>query len=210
MAISITMFFIASIAGRLSAESQFYAPKVPEKSYSLIIDGTATLVGKWTCGGDAKVETRNDWAAGPVAGGNTEMLMVVVTASVPAIECGDSKMNEHLKKALKMEDFPEIRYQGKNYTLVDDGDAVQSSGELTIAGVTKPVGLGAKLIRLPGGSMRVVGQVEVNMLDYEVKPPRLFFGVLKVADTVLVSFDTVVSLTDDVTRSLFSNHPRSN
>jgi hypothetical protein len=195
----------ASLVGTSPAQPPSSAPKLPEKDYGLNIDGTATMVGKWSCGGSAKVEVQPSRTAEPEPGPKAEPQTVMVTASVPAIECGDAKMNEHLRKALKMKDFPVISYRAKHYTLVDNGGAVQSSGDLTIAGVTKPVDLGAKLIALPDGETRVVGQMAVNMLDYNVRPPSLFFGVLKVDNTVLVRFDTVVRLPDEVRQSLFSD-----
>jgi polyisoprenoid-binding protein YceI len=179
------------------------APKPPKASYQLTIDGTATIVGKWVCGGDANVQAKPADAAEKVPGLDSGVQTVVVTASVPAIDCGDSTMNKHLQKALKSIEFPEIRYQALKYTLVDNGAAVETSGDLTIAGVTKPVGLGAKLIPLPQGGTRVVGKVEINMRDYGVKPPTVFFGTLKVADVVTVQFDTLVQLPHEMTQALF-------
>lgn len=200
----------AFIAGESTAQPPSSAPKLPEKDYGLTIDGTATMVGKWTCGGNAKVEAEPPQMAESIPGLDTKTQTVMVSALVPAIECGDAKMNEHLRRALKMNDFPQIRYRANHYVVVDNGSVVQSSGELTIAGVTKPVDLGARLIALPGGETRVVGELAVNMLDYDVKPPSLFFGVLKVDNTVLVRFNTVVRLPDEVRQSLFSNLPHSN
>jgi len=167
------------------------------------------MVGKWACGGDAKVDAVPESVADPASGLAGAVQKVVVTTSVPGIDCGDSTMNKHLRKALKDKEFPEIKYQALKYTLVDDGSAVQTSGELTIAGVTKPVGLGAKLIQVPGGGTRVVGRVEINMLDYGVKPPSLFFGALKVANVVTVQFDTVVQLPREVTQILFAGMRKS-
>ena len=168
-----------------------------------MIDGTATMVGKWACGGDAKVEAKPTDTAQPVPGLSAGVRTVVVTASVPGIECGDHTMNKHLRKALKMDEYPEIRYQAMKYTLIENGTAVQTSGELTIAGVTKPVGLGAKLVPVPEGGTRVTGTLEINMADFGVKPPSLFFGALKVANVVSVKFDTVVRLPHEVTEALF-------
>jgi polyisoprenoid-binding protein YceI len=204
------MLATAVLTGTLLAQSQNSAPKMPNKNYMLTIDGTATMVGKWTCGGDAKVEAKPAASAQPVPGLSEGVQTVTVIASVPGIECGDSTMNKHLRKALKMDKYPEIRYQADKYTLVDNSSAVQTSGELTIAGVTKPVGLGAKLIPLPEGGMRVVGTVEINMADFGVKPPSLFFGALKVANVVTVKFDTVVRLPHEVTEALFQNTSSKN
>jgi len=195
------------LAGALNApvfgQPPSSAPKPPKANYQLTIDGTATLVGKWVCGGDAAVQAKPAESAEKVPGLESGVQTVIVTASVPDIDCGDSTMNKHLQKALKGTQFPEISYQALKYTLVDNGAAVQTSGELTIAGVTKAVGLGAKLIPLPEGGARVVGNVEINMRDYGVKPPSVFFGALKVADVVTVQFDTVVQLPHEMTQALF-------
>jgi polyisoprenoid-binding protein YceI len=197
------MVLAGTLAAPVFGQSPSSAPKPPKASYQLTIDGTATIVGKWVCGGDATVEAKPAESAEKVPGLDSGVQTVVVTASVPAIDCGDSTMNKHLRKALKGTEFPEIRYQASKYTLVDDGTAVQTSGELTIAGVTKSVGLGAKLVPLHDGATRVVGKVEINMRDYGVKPPSVFFGTLKVADIVTVQFDTEVTLPHEMTQALF-------
>ncbi len=181
------------------------APKPPKGKYQLTINGTATMVGNWACGGIAVVQAKPDLSLEPVPGLGSGVQTVMVTASVPAIDCGDSTMNKHLRKALRDAEYPEIRYKALKYTLVENGAAVQTSGELTIAGVTRPVELGAKLIALPDGGTRVVGKVQINMRDYGVKPPSLFFDTLKVSSVVTVKFDTVVRLPREVTQALSSN-----
>jgi|WetSurSiteA1Bulk_404760.scaffolds.fasta_scaffold60416_2 polyisoprenoid-binding protein YceI len=203
--LTIAVIVITSLTGRAFAQSPSSAPKPPKASYQLTIDGTATMVGNWVCGGDANVQAKPSDASEPVPGLEVGVQTVVVTASVPDIDCGDSTMNKHLRKALKDKEFPEIRYQALKYTLVDEGKAVQTSGELTIAGVTKPVDLGAKLIPIPDGGTRVVGKVEIDMTDFGVKPPSVFFGTLKVAKVVTVKFDTVVRLPHELTQALFIN-----
>ncbi len=203
--LAIVLIVIAALAGAGFAQSKSSAPKMPDKNYQITIDGTASMVGKWACGGDVKVEAKAEASAEPVPGLAAGVQTVIVTTSVPAIDCGDSTMNKHLQKALKGNEFPEIRYQALKYTLTDNGTAVQTSGELTIAGITKPVALGAKLVPDPDGGTRVVGKVDINMRDYGVKPPSLFFGALKVADVVTVQFDTVVRLPHEMTQALFPN-----
>ena len=203
--IILSAIMIASgiLTAPLLAQSHSSAPKLPKGDYPLSIDGKATLVGKWVCGGEAKVIASAGPAADPVPGLASGLQSVAVTTSVPEIDCGDSTMNSHLRKALKYKEFPEIKYQALKYTLVDNGAAVQTSGELTIAGVTKPIDLGAKLIPLPGEGTRLTGRVEINMLDFGIKPPSLFFGALKVANVVTVQFNTVIQLPRELTQALF-------
>ena len=189
----------------LFAQDSPSAPKLPNRDYPLTIDGTATMVGKWACGGDAKVEVTPGSSADLLPGFVGGLQKVAVTASVPAIDCGDSTMNKYLRKALKEEEYPEITYQALKFILVDHGAAVQTSGELTVAGVTKAISIGAKLIPLPGGATKIVGKLEVNMKEYGVKPPSIFFGALKVSDVVTVQFNTVVMLPRELTLALFAN-----
>jgi polyisoprenoid-binding protein YceI len=206
----IALIVISACAVMSYGQTQKSAPKAPNKNYQITIDGKATMVGSWACGGDAKIEAKPEPLGEPVPGLAAGVQKVTVITSVPAIDCGDSTMNKHLRKALKDEQFPEVRYQALKYTLVDDGTAVQTSGELTIAGVTKPIALGAKLVPLPQGGTRVVGNVDINMRDYGVKPPSLFLGALKVADVVTVKFNAVVQLPNEMTQALFSNSAQAN
>lgn len=202
--LAVALVLVAALTGAAFAQAPA-APSPLVKAYPLTIDGTATVVGKWACGGDARIDAKPAQTAEPVPGLSVGVQMVTVTASVPGIECGDATMDKHLRKALKVEQFPEIRYQADKYTLADNGTAVQTSGQLSIAGITKPVVLGAKLIPLPEGETRVVGNVAINMTEYGVKPPSMFWGILKVANVVTVRFDTTARLPKEVTEALFSS-----
>jgi hypothetical protein len=166
--------------------------------HQLTIDGTATMVGKWACAAGASVRLEPDPAAPPVPGLSRGVQEVIVTTPVSAIECNDRKMNEHLRTALKAGEYPEIRYRATRYTVVDDGAALQTSGEITIAGVTRAIEFGMKLTPLSEGTLRVVGNVEINMLDFGVKPPSLFLGALRVRNVVVVKFNTVLRMPSEV------------
>jgi polyisoprenoid-binding protein YceI len=164
----------------------------------LTIDGTATMVGKWTCAGEATVRLEPDRAATPVPGLLRGVQEVVVTTPVSAIECNNKRMNEHLRAALKARDYPDIRYRATRYTLVDGGTALQASGEITIAGVTRAIEFGVKLTPLSEGSLRVVGNVEIDMLEFGVTPPSLLLGTLRVRNVVVVKFNTVLRMPSEV------------
>lgn len=193
---------LRAAAASASEKAPATAPEVA--NHPLTIDGTATMVGKWACGGDATVQLQPAQSAEPVPGLASGVRKVLVTAPVSAIACGNGKMDDHLRKALKEKEYPEIRYQAEHYTLIDNGTAVQTSGEITIAGVTRPIDLGATLTPLPEGGLRAVGTVEINMADFGVKPPSLFLGTLKVAKVVVVKFNAVVQMPQEVVQAWFS------
>ena len=195
---------VGTLADAGLAETGGPEPKISD-DHPITISGTATMVGPWTCAGDAKIEAQQSQSADPVPGLAAGIQTVTVSTFVPGIDCGDATMNKHLRRALKEEEFPEVRYRALKYSLIDNGAAVQTSGELTIAGVTRPVAFGAKLTPLPEGGTRVFGRVQINMRDFGVKPPSVFFGALKVADVVTINFNASVKLPQELTRALFPN-----
>jgi polyisoprenoid-binding protein YceI len=65
-----------------------------------------------------------------------------------------------------------------------DGDALAVTGELTLAGTTRPLSFD---LTLAGG--RVKGAAVVKQTDWGMKPYTALFGALKVADEVRVEID---------------------
>ena len=187
----ITLVF--SVSSVLSADKNYpNAPKLTG-NHPIVIDGTASVVGQWSCGADIDIQATPD-PSGPSAPGLSTGVQIAAVASVPAIDCGDSTMNKHLRKALKDTSFPEIRFKSDKYTLINNGQEVRTSGELTIAGVTRPIEITAKLTPISGGGTRAVGKVSINMDDFGVKPPSLLLGTMKVGKAVTISFDSSVKL----------------
>lgn len=66
-----------------------------------------------------------------------------------------------------------------------EGDRYEVSGELTLAGQTRP--LTFALEAGPGGSLRA--SATVKQTDWGIKPYTTLFGALKVADEVTVEFE---------------------
>ena len=200
------VFGTLAVAG--SAEPAGAASNVSDRNSQVKIEGTATIYGNWACGGQASVQAIPGKLSEPVPGFPGGVQSTMVTVAVHAIDCGDGTMNKHLRKALKEKDFPEIHFQTEKYSLADNGGEVKAVGELTIAGVTKPVELDAKLTSLPQGGVRVVGKLDIQMLDYGVKPPSLLLGALRVANGVSVRFDTMIQPTDEVRQASASLESR--
>jgi hypothetical protein len=163
------------------------AQNAPAAGGQITIEGTST-VRKWSCrvaGVIPSVQAGGEAVAGLPKG----VQKVVVTIPVQSIDCGNGKMNEHLRKALKAEANPEIRYELKRYTA---GDVTRTSGELTIAGTTRPIDLDVGVSALPDGGARVQGEKEIRMTEWGVKPPSLMMGTMKVGDAVKIKFDAPV------------------
>ena len=186
----ITLVALAVTALAIVSFAEPAAVNAPETEGKITIEGTAPIYGNWKCEGYASVKATPGVALEPVPGFPGGVETTLVTVTVHDIECGDGTMNKHLRKALKEKDYPKIQFETNKYALQDNGGAVKTFGELTIAGVTKPVELDATLTALPEGGVRAVGKTDIQMKEYKVKPPSLLFGTLKVASEVSVHFDT--------------------
>lgn len=158
-------------------------------SSPITISGTST-VRDWTCKGQPAIKVVPGNPAAPAPGFPGGVQTVTVTAPVKLVDCGDKTMHDHLRKALKEKDFPEIVYQLDQYTLTGE-DKAKASGKITIAGVTKPMDLDVTLTPTDKGA-RGVGETSIDMTEFNVVPPTLFFGTMKVGKVVKVRFDALL------------------
>lgn len=162
----------------------------PEKK--IWLDGSST-VRKFTCQ-TATFEATPRPAPAATAPLDKAVQTVDVRVPVKSLSCGSGTMEGHLRKALKAEENPEIRFELKGYTVGEKtaaGTAVKATGTMTIAGSSRPVEIDAAVTPTPTG-LRVQGQKVIRMTEYGVKPPKLMLGTLKVDDLVTVHFDVVL------------------
>jgi polyisoprenoid-binding protein YceI len=159
----------------------------------LWVDGTST-VRSFSCKAtavEAVAETGMENAIVAVLGGESAVKGVTLTVSSEKMDCGNGTMNGHMLKAIKARDHAEITFKLDSYTLgkSEAGTAVALRGSLTLGGVTKPILLDATLTPGANGALRVAGAYELNMKDYDLTPPSLMMGTLKVREKVKVNFD---------------------
>jgi len=112
-----------------------------------------------------------------------------VTVPVAQLECGNGKMNEHMRKALKWETNPNIEFAMTSYKI--DGAKAVLVGTLNIGGTTKNIEIPAT-IEQDGRVTRVKATKVIDMTQWAVKPPSLMMGAMKVKQLVTISFDVTV------------------
>lgn len=164
------------------------------KSSQITVDGQSS-VRAFTC----KVRSlRAESDDEPVAGVPLpERVKLAVTGgqleiAAKALDCGDATMNQHMYDALKAEQNPQIRFRIASVEVgASEGEAipVKLKGELTLSGRTLPISVSATATPTATGGVRLQGSHLVRMTDWGVNPPSLFFGTLKVRDSVVVRFD---------------------
>jgi polyisoprenoid-binding protein YceI len=164
----------------------------------LAIDGTST-VRSFTCkakGLDARFtpgEAGGELSLEQLAGALREAQLEIPTGK---LDCANGTMNEHMYNALLLRQHPTIRFRMSGYeaSAPKDGQVpLRIRGELTMAGVTKPVDLVAHASATPEGKLRVRGRYLLRMTDWGVRPPTLMLGTLKVGDAVVIRFDLALA-----------------
>jgi polyisoprenoid-binding protein YceI len=161
----------------------------------LWIDGTSTI-RSFTCTAaevNAVVEANGSNAILSLFTGEKGVKSVKVTVPAERIDCGNGKMNDHMRNALKVAEIPTITFNLTDYDVAKstDGIAGTINGTLDLGGVKKPISLHASG-KTEGGMLHVNGVYELRMTDYGLKPPSLMFGRIKVGDTVKVGFDLLL------------------
>jgi polyisoprenoid-binding protein YceI len=189
---------IAVVAGALSLMAwRVAADQLTLRSESrLWVDGTSTVRG-FSCKApvlEAAITTADGDAVVAVLAGKNAVTTVKLTVPIDKMDCGNGTMNGHMQKALKMKEFPAIAFQLETYSLSkgDTATAGTLNGTLTIGGVAKAIALPVTLRQAPEGALRVAGIYELNMRDYQLQPPSLMMGTLKVRENVKVNFDLLL------------------
>lgn len=178
---------IRSFVAAVCAVSLVQAPLAAQDAEADIsISGTST-VRNWTCEVAAPVEVNSGDSAPEVPGFPGGVESATVTVPVADIECPEEEMEEHLREAMRVEEFPEIVYELEEYTV--SGSTARMTGSMTILGTTNPIEFEADL-EPDGQEVRVSGQTSLDMTEYGVEPPTVMLGMLTVGDVVTLEFST--------------------
>lgn len=123
---------------------------------------------------------------------------VVLSVSIPVeqIDCGRKAMNRDMRLALKADLHPAIHYAMTSYR-VRDGDPlrIEASGELTVAGRSRPIRIEASGERLPDRTLRIRGSHAIDMTWFGVDPPKPMMGLIHVDPNMLLQVDVKVQQT---------------
>ena len=151
----------------------------------LEVSGTSTVRG-WTCLVEGAMEATVGESSAALPGLPSGLSSVMVTVQVEEFECPEEEMNEHLREAMEVAEYPQIVFLLQEYSL--DGDTAEASGTITIHGTTNPITFEIELVESSEG-MRGVGEAELNMAEFGVTPPSVFLGLLNVGEVVTIEFD---------------------
>jgi hypothetical protein len=101
-----------------------------------------------------------------------------------------STLDKNMLKALRAEQNPEITFhltQARVGNASGDSIGVYADGVLRVAGRERPITVAGRLVRSEAG-VWLNGSHGLRMTEYEVKPPTMMLGTLRVHDSVSVHF----------------------
>tara|TARA_A100001037_G_scaffold302107_1_gene333026 strand:+ start:610 stop:1299 length:690 start_codon:yes stop_codon:yes gene_type:complete len=124
---------------------------------------------------------------------------VMVQIPVRSIKSGKSTMDSVMHKAMKRTEHPSIKY---SLTKMDpsaeerkSGDPLRydAEGNLTVAGIMKPIKMPVELVGHGDGGLRITGKTKVKMTDFGIQPPapKIALGLIKTGDEVDITFEWI-------------------
>lgn len=156
-------------------------------SPNITIAGTSTM-HDWTM--TSKESTYN--AVFEVSADGTPSQLKMVSVSIPAesLKSGKGAMDKNAYKALKTEQHKQINFQLTTSKIT--GNKITCSGNLTIAGTSKPVDIDVTY-EVKNGTLVCKGSKKIKMTDYKVEPPSFMFGSVTTGDEITVSFEVTLT-----------------
>ncbi|CAN5357541.1 hypothetical protein BH11BAC1_BH11BAC1_03860 [soil metagenome] len=120
------------------------------------------------------------------------------------------KMDDKTYEAFKSDKNPFITYAFSSAKVKIDKSRsvnIEVTGNLTMAGSTRPVSLTAKGKLLANGDLQLNISKKLKMTDFNMKPPTALLGTIKTGDAITVNFDLVLTKlkTAEKTKSLSLN-----
>lgn len=193
---------ISLVAGLMLLATASFAERFIAAPGSMIrIEGTSSLQS-WTMEGDAvngqlrldpavmKTLTPETWRSV-----GDKAASVSVTIPVASIRSGDGRLDRLMSEALKAERNPVIRFDMTSSALMEAKGPtllMKTTGNLTIAGVSRPVSMDVAGTRTSDGRYVLAGRVPVRMSEFGITPPTVLKGVTA-GDEVKVTFRWVIA-----------------
>ena len=165
----------------------------PVNSLNMKLSGTSTL-HKWDM--NATSFTGNAQFGFNTTNANELTSIQSLSFSLPVLnlKSKDKKLDKNAYKALKSGAFKNINYKlttANIQTATGNRYLVKTTGELSIAGVTKVIAMNVYCMVNKDATITCTGSENLKMTDYEVKPPTFMMGAMKTGDDITLDFTMV-------------------
>jgi hypothetical protein len=123
-----------------------------------------------------------------------------LTVPVATFRCGNRVMESDMRRALKADAHPAVRFSfrelrsGIQHDLDTGLYHAAIIGDLTLAGVTRPIDLTVSAQRLSRSAFRIRAVLPLRMTDFGVTPPSALFGAIRARNNLTVHFDLTLEI----------------
>ncbi len=179
----------AIVVGIAAVLMQAAAASAQSSNVEFTVSGSST-VRNWTCSAQGVIAVTPGTTATPVPGFASGVQAATVTVPLKAFKCPNDEMTQHLNEAMKSAEFPEVVYRLEKYDIA--GTQAQATGTMTITGVSKPVSVPVTLTASDKG-VQVEGNTKLEFATFNIEPPAVFLGMLKVGPQIRVSFKGTIA-----------------
>lgn len=173
------------LAVAASAQVKYQNPGAAKIS----IDGTSNI-HDWTM-----VSEKGNCSGIFTLGANnaiTALSSLSFSIDVQTLKSEHTAMDKNTYKAMNTDKYPGISFTAATATVKAAGGSsytVTAHGKLTIHGVTKDADVIATCTVNGDKSITCSGSYKLNMSVYDVTPPSIMFGMIKVGDPITVKFN---------------------
>lgn len=168
-----------------------------QKAYTLSTGYSVNIHGTFsTHNWSEKIEKVSGDMEGSLNGdGSVNVSSIRIVMSARSIK-GDmgAVMNKKTYKALKADANPDITFLLSvpvRIVQINIGEkAAALQGNLTLAGVSRPVIMLIRSFKVTKGTMSFEGEQKIRMTDFGMKPPSALFGTMKASPDITIDFKT--------------------
>ncbi len=118
---------------------------------------------------------------------------MTIDVMAESLKSGKKGMDNNTYKALKTNNYKQISYELLSVVNLEKINSttykVNCNGNLTIAGITKPIMIDF-LLTVENNSCTIVGSCSSKMTSFGIKPPKALLGTIKTGDDVTIKFNT--------------------
>lgn len=110
---------------------------------------------------------------------------------VANLKSGESGLDNNAYKALNTDKYKNISYTLTSASISSakgNKYSVKTHGNLTIAGITKPVAMNISCTVNNDATITCTGSYKLNMTDYQVSPPTFMLGMMKTGNSITLDF----------------------
>jgi polyisoprenoid-binding protein YceI len=186
-AFPLAALLVLSLAAATQSQQAYHIGGSP----SITLYGTSTL-HSWTMSSHSFTATGEF----TVSADNQLSALNSLTLDLPVhnLKSESSSMDGNAYDAIHADKYKDIAFRLTSANIMPSGGnkyAITAHGNLTIAGVTKPITLEANGVLNPHQSLSISGTVSFTLSEFNIERPSFMLGAMKVGDALKLNYSLV-------------------